>query len=181
MKVGKLQRKVLLLLLAGFSIALRPYPKHQLRVVKELFKEWNNINKQTLERSVHALYRSKLVVKKNNRDHSGALTLSKEGKKLALIYKLDEVKIKSHAWDGKWRLVIFDVPEKLKKVREALRYHLKRLGFKELQHSVFILPFECHNEMDYLIEFYNARRFVRFLGVDYIDNSLDLKNQFNIK
>ncbi|MEK7611341.1 MAG: CRISPR-associated endonuclease Cas2 [Patescibacteria group bacterium] len=44
-------------------------------------------------------------------------------------------------WDGKLRLVIFDVQEKWKKDRERLRYLLKNLGFGMLQESVWITPF----------------------------------------
>jgi len=68
----------------------------------------------------------------------------------------------------------------LKKVREAFRYHLKRLGFVELQHSVFITAFKCHDEIEYLIEFYNARRFVRYIEADYVDNELDIKRKFDL-
>ena len=68
----------------------------------------------------------------------------------------------------------------LKKVREVFRYHLKKLGFIELQHSVFVFPFRCHDEIDYLIEFYDARRFVRFIEAQFIDNGLDLCRKFNL-
>ena len=74
----------------------------------------------------------------------------------------------------------FDIPEKIKKVREALRYHLKNLGFKELHRSVFVFPYECRNEIEYIVEFYNARRFIRYIEAYYIDNELDLKHKFDL-
>ena len=54
--------------------------------------------------------------------------------------------------DGEWRIVIFDIPEKFKKAREALRMKLKELGFLELQKSVFIFPYECEDEINFIVE-----------------------------
>ncbi|MSU45238.1 MAG: CRISPR-associated endonuclease Cas2 [Candidatus Zambryskibacteria bacterium] len=97
-----------------------------------------------------------------------------------MAYDLEKMTISKTKWDKRWRIVMFDVPEKLKKVRETLRYQLKRLGFLELQRSVFIFPFECSKELEYVIEFYNIKKFVRFAEVDWIDNELDLKHKFRL-
>ena len=75
---------------------------------------------------------------------------------------------------------MFDIPEILKKVRDTFRYQLKKLGFIELQRSVFILPFECKNEIEYIIEFYNIRKHVRFIEANQIDNELHLKHKFQL-
>lgn len=47
----------------------------------------------------------------------------------------------SGAWDGKWRMVILDLPEERKNEREALRYLLKKAGFSCLKNSVWVSPF----------------------------------------
>lgn len=44
-------------------------------------------------------------------------------------------------WDGKWRIVILDVPEKDKEKRNALRYILKKAKFVCLKNSVWISPY----------------------------------------
>ena len=43
-------------------------------------------------------------------------------------------------WDGRWRLVVFDVPEGRRGLRDKLRAQLRRRGFGYLQHSVWITP-----------------------------------------
>lgn len=48
-------------------------------------------------------------------------------------------------WDGKWRLVAFDVPEKRRHIRDHLRTHLTRLGFYPLQQSVWLFPHPCED------------------------------------
>ena len=106
--------------------------------------------------------------------------MTKEGKKLALTFNLEEMKLRKGVWDKKWRIVIFDIPEKLRKIRDSLRYQLKRLEFYEFQKSVFVTPFPCDKEIDYIVEFYNIRRFVRFIEATSIDSELDLKRKFNL-
>ena len=179
-RIGINKEKVLILLLGGLSLSLTRNPRGQLRILKEMHKSWKEINERALKLAIMSLYQSKLVEQKDNKDGTTTFILSKEGERVALTYNLDNMEIKRHAWDKKWRIVIFDIPEKIKKVRESFRYHLKRLGFRELQHSVFVLPFECHNEIEYLVEFYNARRFVRFIEAYHIDNELDLKQKFRL-
>lgn len=51
----------------------------------------------------------------------------------------------SRKWDGKWRLVTFDVPEKRRYLRDHLRIHLTRLGFYPLQKSVWLYPHPCED------------------------------------
>ncbi len=43
-------------------------------------------------------------------------------------------------WDGRWRLVAFDIPEPLRDARHHIRRLLKELGFKQLQLSLWIHP-----------------------------------------
>jgi len=157
----------------------RSHKKH-LRIIENASREWGKIDKKSLETAISLLYKSKLIKEIYNKDGTSTMILSINGKKKALTYNIDNISVSKHPWDKKWRIVIFDIPEKLKKVRESLRYQLKRLGFKELQHSVFVLPFKCEDEINYIVEFYNVRRFVRYIEASHIDNELDLKSKFSL-
>ncbi|MBI2635388.1 MAG: CRISPR-associated endonuclease Cas2 [Parcubacteria group bacterium] len=180
-RLGITSQKVILLLLAGISLGLSNSPRGQWRILKSLTKEWRKINRQELYRSIRRLYASKLVDYHERQDGSISMLLNENGKKAALHYKLDEISINKPAnWDHKWRIVLFDVPEKKKKLREALRERLKQLGFIEFQKSVFIHPYECKNEIDFITELYNGSRFVRFIEATHLDNELDIKNKFNL-
>ncbi len=46
-------------------------------------------------------------------------------------------------WDGKWRVMLFDIKEKQRKVRNHLRSELRTIGFRKLQNSVWVYPYEC--------------------------------------
>lgn len=59
--------------------------------------------------------------------------LTEIGKEFLLLSKSDE----EIEWDGKWRIVVFDIPESKRLVRDILRSRLKLWGFKPWQKSVW--------------------------------------------
>ncbi len=67
--------------------------------------------------------------------------LSEDGEKLANRIKLKFEMAKSKKWDGKWRVLIFDIPEKIRSKRDFLRNELKDFGFYQLQRSVWVYPY----------------------------------------
>jgi len=181
-RIGAVQRKVLLLLLGGFALSCTRSPKTQWRIIKEVGEEWKEIGKQAAEQSINALYESKLLTSENNPDGSTTLTLTDNGKKRALTYQSHTMKIeRSKVWDKKWRVVLSDIPEEKREARDALRDHLHYMGFYGLQKSVSVHPFDCKNQIDFLIELHDVRPYVRFMVADSIDNEADLKRFFNLK
>ena len=109
------------------------------------------------------------------------IILTKDGEQKALRFKIDEIKIKKPPkWDGEWRMVIFDIPEKFKKAREALRNKLINLGFIKLQESVFVLPYECEDEINFIMEVFLIRLFVMFMRVKSFTNEEQMKLKFDL-
>ena len=178
---GPTTKKVLMLLAAGVALGFARSPKQYFRVVKEIRHEWEKINRKKLNEAIKSLYRNKLVDIKEYSDGRVAIKVNDLGKKKVFSYKLDEIKISRPAqWDGNWRIVVFDIPEKHKNAREALRAKLKELGFHRLQKSIFVLPYECKNEIDFIVEIFQIRPYVRYILAKYIDNELHLKKLFNL-
>ena len=180
-RIGNIKKKVLLLLLAGLALGLTRSPKRQWWILKELPREWRKENRQALERAINSLYTSHLIREKHNRDGTTTLILSENGKQKALRFNIDKLEIKKPAkWDGKWRIVMFDIPEKLRKLRDSLRIHFREIGLIELQKSVFVYPYPCDKEIEFILEFYNARKHVRFVLAEKIDNQLHLMKKFDL-
>lgn len=73
-------------------------------------------------------------------DKELALRLTDSGRSKALWTKM---RLESEKWDGKWRLVIWDIPEKRRNARDLLRYQLKQLGFTKWQKSVWVSKKNC--------------------------------------
>ena len=180
-RLGATQRKILLLLLAGLALGLTRSPKRHWWVLKQIPKEWQKVDRQALERAINTLYTSHLVEEKHHIDGTTTLILSENGKQRALRFNIDKMEIKKPTqWDRKWRIVMFDIPEKLKRLRDSLRLHFKEIGLIELQKSVFVSPYPCSKEIEFILEFYNARKHVRFVLAENIDNELHLKKKFNL-
>ncbi len=180
-KFGFAQKKVLLLLLGGVGLSLAGTPKKYFGVIKNVTDEWNKINETSLNRAIKSLYESKLIEIREQENGSMTVVLSENGKRKALTYNMDTMTIKKPtAWDGKWRMVMFDIPNKRKKEREVLRSLLKQLGFIKYQESVFIIPYECKSEVDYVVEFFNLRQYVRLLEINKFDDDLVFKKSFDL-
>jgi len=174
------KQKILLLLLGGLSFGYSFTPRKQWKVLKQVSREWKKINEKELKQELKQLYRSKMVKREENSDGSYSITLTEKGKLKILTYHFEKMKIREKEWDGKWRMIIFDIPEKLKSGRNALRSKIKELGFYELQKSVWVYPYECKDEIDFIIEFFDLRRYVRFGILESIDNEFHLKKIFKL-
>ncbi|MBI2023201.1 CRISPR-associated endonuclease Cas2 [Candidatus Giovannonibacteria bacterium] len=179
--LGTTSQKILLLLLAGASLTLAYSPKKKLRVLKDLPKEWEKINRRILYNCIRNLYENRLLDIKNNKDGTVTIILTSNGKNKALTYDLENIRIKKmENWDKKWRIILFDIPEKHKKARDAIAKLLKNMGCYKFQKSVFVHPFECRDEVDFVIEFFSLRPYVRYIVADTIDNELHLKQYFDL-
>lgn len=87
-------------------------------------------------------------------DKTVIFSLTDSGKDKALWIKMREEEEK---WDGKWRLVFWDIPEKRKQVRDVLRYKLKQLGFVRWQKSVWASKKNCTKPL---------RDFIKKVGIE---------------
>ena len=173
-------KKILLLLAAGTALGFSYAPRRQIKIIKNFPEEWKKIDEQEIKKAIRNLYRSKIVSAKENSDGTYTLCLTTKGKLKTLKYSFGEMKPTKTKWDGKWRIVIFDIPEKMRSGRDALRSKLREMGFYELQKSVFIFPYKCEEEIEFVIEFFNLRRWVRFGTLDFVDNELHLKKIFEL-
>lgn len=175
------KQKVLLLLAAGVFLGLSRSPRHQRYILKITIKIWKEIDRQYLYRIIREFHQNRLISYAERDDGTIDIVLTEEGKKRALSFQIDRIKIERPIkWGGKWSLVTYDIPEKKKPAREALREKLKELGFYEWQKSVFIFPFPCRDEIDSLIEFFEIRPHVRYAELNHPTNEAELKLHFEL-
>lgn len=181
LKIGPVQQKILILLLGGLTIGFSGSKSHSPRVLKAIRKEWRRVDRYNFNRSLRSLCQQKLLEETRQSDGTIVLRLTEQGKQQAHYTNLfgSKIKIKRpKKWDGLWRLILFDIPEKKRNFRDILRDHLKKIGFRELQKSAFIFPFPCEKEISHLTELYGATQFVRIVTVQNIDNTKELKQYF---
>ena len=114
--------------------------------------------------------------------------VSKQGKKfLALTVKGELEKLFAKAkvsvikeWDGKWRMIVFDIPDGASEKRDQLRWLLKRHGFIKLQASVYISPYPINREAINYLKQIGLMPYVRIVRVDEVDNDTDLRKKFSL-
>jgi CRISPR-associated endonuclease Cas2 len=182
-KIGSLEKRVLILLFGWMAIGLAYSPGRQWKILQAMGDEWEETNKQSFERSLRSLARKKLLIERKNKDGSVTFVLTKRGRKSAELCDLygGSLKFKKPGkWDKKWRVVMFDIPEKDRVFRGILREHLQEIGFFKLQQSVFVYPYPCEKQLIKLAEVYSASEYVRVLTVSFIDNESALREKFDL-
>lgn len=76
------------------------------------------------------------------------IELTEKGIDRAKLMKAYDIVIsRPERWDGKWRIVIYDIPQKHNANRDRFRRKLIKLGLIKVQDSVYIYPFECTEEI----------------------------------
>lgn len=176
------KQKLLILLRGGLALSLTRVSRKYFIDVKKIPAELRSLDQRYLYRMIREFEKDRLVDFKEREDGTVRIVLSEQGRKRALIYHIERMGIqKPKRWDGKWRMVIFDIPEKRKSARDALRLKLKDLGFQELQHSVHIVPYNCKDEIDFLVEFFELRLWVYYVEVDTLSNEARWINHFHLQ
>lgn len=107
--------------------------------------------------------------------------LTPKGEKKLCTIVIDEVSVKKlKNWDGKWRLVMYDLPVRFKNARNAFRWKLKDLGFFQLQKSVWIYPYPCEEEILFVADFFGVKQHIEILEVNKILHDIKIKKYFNL-
>ena len=113
------------------------------------------------------------------------------GKKVARITQRGESKLnflEKHnfklkipsKWDGRWRVVIFDIKETRSKTRFLLRRTLSEIGFIRLQNSVWIYPYDCEDLISLLKTDFKIGKDVLYMIVEKLENDWSLRKTFNL-
>ncbi len=174
-----------LIFIAATGVALSS-PSGTRTFLKELNKYLNNkfsdnyqIKPGQLSKALHDLKKRKIIEIKDTSNNTRIL-LTEKGKKKKLEYDLDKIKISNNEkWDGKWRFLMFDIPEGRKNAREAFREKLKQLGFFQFQKSVWVYPHQCQDEIDFISEVFEIAPYITILTVK-IDDDKPLRSYFGL-
>jgi len=114
-----------------------------------------------------------------SRDKKGFLQLTQKGEARLRELELSEYRLKKpKRWDGKWRMLIFDIPEYRKTLREKVRRTLINIGFIRLQDSVWVYPYPCDDLIALLKTDFRVGRDILYIIADSIENDVALRKQF---
>jgi len=117
-----------------------------------------------LWRSFNRLKKERQFVCIGEKDGELLYKFTKNGEIKFRKFILDTLKIiPPRKWDGDWRIIIFDIPEKYRHARWALRKKLMDLGCYQIQKSVWTHPFPCDEEIEFLKDFFEIKPYVYIL------------------
>ena len=181
---GKLADDILSMINDGIimpaSFLMPILPKAMRPLVRQISKKCCVGKNETFIKSLSYLNKRRLV-SIAEKDGQSIITLSEEGKKRVLQFSLDRMEIKRPLkWDGYWRVVLFDIPERKKRAREVLRSKLKELGFFQLQKSCFVHPFDCKSEIDYISELFEVSPYINYIVAKQIEGAAQLQTIFHL-
>lgn len=129
------------------------------------------VNISRINQEIKRLHKRGLIEIIKRKSGSTTIKLNEEGRKKLARYNIDTLKIeKPKEWDGKWRVIIFDIPVNKNNSRALLRKKIKNLGFYKLQHSVFVYPFPCYEVVRFLREYFGVSAEVEYIEADRIES-----------
>ena len=85
---------------------------------------------------------------------------------------------KKRKWDRRWRVVIFDIPERRKSVRASLRRFMNEYGFVRLQDSVWIYPYDCEDLIALAKANFRVGADVLYMIVERLERDKRLREHF---
>lgn len=115
------------------------------------------------------------------KDGKKYLKLTKKGQLKLITLEKDDFKFKTpKKWDKKWRIVIFDIPQKRRLQRDKLRFTLKQIGFIRLQNSVWVFPYDCEELVTLLKLDFKIGKDILYIIADKIENDKILRTYFKL-
>ena len=149
---------------------LIPRPSHRRR----------SYTPKAVNQSLRRLFQKGYIVSELT-EHGRRLSLTEAGETELLRFEMErEMKKRPQKWDKRWRMIIFDIREKRKPIREQVRRLLVRLGFVRLQDSVWVYPFECTTVMELLRIKFHVRYEVLYVIAQDISNDDRLRKAFSL-
>jgi phenylacetic acid degradation operon negative regulatory protein len=132
---------------------------------------------RSMKRTLYYLFK-KGWIRYEDKEGKRYIKLTKQGKLKTLLLKFNVNK--DHKWNGKWCVVVFDIPESTAKLRSQLVYQLRELSFVKLQASVYISPYALNEEAMEYLRTTKLIDYLRIMTVEKLDDDRKLKEKFGL-
>ena len=180
----KLKHVLLATLAVSGVLALAIMAPNAVQLLKYVIKTpRQNKNRLYYIRSIiHRMSDKGLVCLEKNYAGQTMVRLTTKGRTELKRYARKDLTInKPKCWDGKYRLIIFDIKEWKRKTRDDLRQWLEHLGFVRLQNSVWVHPYPCREIIVLLKSNFKIGKEVLYITADEIENDGWLRREFNLE
>lgn len=182
-KKNKLRDLLLLSAYVGVGMGMMVMAPNSMRLLKYVRKVLGPTPR--LKERISQKY-SELIAKglfERRRTADGVeIVLTEKGKEFGeeLALKEQFLTQKPRKWDFKWRVIMFDIWERRRSVRDKLRIALSEFGFAKLQDSVWVYPHPSEDVLIFLRKSLKLGPSILYMVVDEIEHDEHLRNHFKL-
>jgi DNA-binding transcriptional regulator PaaX len=148
---------------------------------KREFENWlaeRKSNRSGFNRKIYYL-KQKGYIRRFYEGKEAYIELTEKGKERFAQAQIEHMEVpRPKRWDKKWRIIIFDIPEKKKEIRNAIRRKLYQTGFVQVQKSVFIHPFECTTEVNLICNYFGGRKYFKYMIAEILEGEESVIEEF---
>ena len=179
---ANIQKAILGTLATAGLVSMAVLAPNSLQLLKPLLKYNKKKNHSyTISRSITSLLEQGMIVIEMT-EKGKFVRLTEKGKTKLELFLASEKQIPlNKKWDGKWRVVIYDIKEYKKNTRNKLQMTLKSVGFKKLQNSIWIFPHPCETLITLLKADFHIGKEILYMVVEKLENDWWLKKEFGLK
>ena len=172
--------KKILNILAGKQAVNIPELKEQISPKKALLPAPEH--GYAVTRSIKNLADTGLIETIESDRQSYARITPKGRQKLASLKLDNKHTLSNPTWDGRWRIMLLDLPESRKAEREALRYLLKKAGFITLKNSAYVSPYPFEFLFENMKKDFGLTTELMIIVTETLDTETDtqLRKEFGI-
>ena len=178
----KIQRAILNSIFTAGALSVALLAPNAMRIIKMFDNDraGKNNPKYLINKTARRLQEKGLLVLENT-NKGTFLRLTPLGEKYIDTLDRHDFKIKKpKRWDGKWRIITFDIREKQKLLRNKVRLTLSRIGFIRLQNSVWVYPYDCEDLITLLKADFRIGRDMLYVIADKIEYDTPLRKRFGL-
>ncbi|WP_096202368.1 phenylacetic acid degradation operon negative regulatory protein PaaX [Bacillus sp. FJAT-45350] len=106
-------------------------------------------------------------IQSNKKGNKSYYSLTNRGKNRIEEAATRIFKLNPHSWDGKWRILMYTIPEEKRSIRDEVRQELVWSGFGSMFNSCWISPNQLEIQVYDMIEKYDLKQYVNFFIADY--------------
>lgn len=106
--------------------------------------------------------------------------ITEKGKRILQMEMEKKAMVKKKRWDRRWRIVIFDIPERRRSTRVRIRRFMEEYGFVRLQDSVWIYPYDCEDLIALAKANFRLGADVLYMIVERLEHDKHLREHFTL-
>lgn len=177
---GELKRAILqTVAAAGFiSLALMA-PNAPKTIPRDLLRKIFDRSRNARDVAVSKLVRDGMLVRER-RNGMNLLRISAKGQQYLNDKRRQYSLVRPKRWDHKWRVVIFDIKEPRRPIRDALRRELRAVGFEKVQDSVWAYPYPCEDFVALLKADFRIGKDVLYMVAEELEYDFQLRKTFDL-